>query len=366
MNKLAHRIVLGSLCLTWLTVAAFGQSPTTRAAPRDRKATNDVHTLARKGWPIGPEEVQRLEEKVAADPDNLESRIMLLGHYSRTRYRSHKSYAAHIRHALWIIEHRPASKIAGSSYAELDRVLDGSVFARGKQLWLKHVEDQPKNVAILANAAEFFNLYEPETTEKLLQRLQTLQPKNSRWPRELGNLQMLHAWRRDGDINPDAARKAYTAYEQALQRVSGARERHALLEEAARSALHAGILDKAQQYAQELLDTAVEASHAATWNFGNAVHHGNLVLGHIALLRGDLKRAEEHLIKAGKTPGSPQLNSFGPNMLLARELLRKKRPDAVIEYLRLCGVFWDRTKTDAWIKMIEAGGIPGFGGNLRY
>jgi hypothetical protein len=46
-----------------------------------------------------------------------------------------------------------------------------------------------------------------------------------------------------------------------------------------------------------------------------------MVLGQVALRRGDAKKAASFLLAAGKTWGSPQLNSFGPNMPLANDLL---------------------------------------------
>ena len=66
---------------------------------------------------------------------------------------------------------------------------------------------------------------------------------------------------------------------------------------------------------------------------------------------------------AGATPGSPQLNSFGPNMTLAKELLEKGQSEVVLQYLALCKKFWkmDRGQLDEWSATIRGGGIPDFG-----
>jgi hypothetical protein len=62
------------------------------------------------------------------------------------------------------------------------------------------------------------------------------------------------------------------------------------------------------------------------------------------------------------------MNSFGPNVSLAKDLLEKGERDAVIQYLELCRKFWkmDNGRLDQWIKEIKAGKVPQFGANLVY
>jgi hypothetical protein len=104
------------------------------------------------------------------------------------------------------------------------------------------------------------------------------------------------------------------------------------------------------------------------WNYGNAWPEGNVVLGRLALERGDLAGAKEHLLAAGQAPGSPQLDSFGPNRTLAKGLLEKGEPEVVLAYLQSCGKFWKmgREKLQAWTATIKGGGTPDFGSNLHY
>jgi TonB family protein len=136
------------------------------------------------------------------------------------------------------------------------------------------------------------------------------------------------------------------------------------LPQLAKAALAAGALDKASLYANELLSSA----QAGDWNDGNAVHDGNMVRGLVALRSGNVEQAAKDLVEAGKTKGSPQLNSFGPNMTLASELLEKGQRDAVLEYLTLCKKFWSRggARLDVWIDTIRTGGKPDFGANMIF
>jgi TonB family protein len=134
----------------------------------------------------------------------------------------------------------------------------------------------------------------------------------------------------------------------------------------AKAAVEAGAMDKAKAYATELLQMA--AQYPADWNYGNAIHDGNMVLGRVALRQGTVALARQYLLQAGKTKGSPQLNSFGPNMRLAGELIDANERDAVLQYFDLCRSFWKMggRKLDDWTAVVRGGGKPDFGANLAY
>ena len=136
----------------------------------------------------------------------------------------------------------------------------------------------------------------------------------------------------------------------------------------ARRALERGDHDSAERLARELLTLAEE--YRSDWNYGNAIHQGHVLLGSAALARGDVSRAVSELLAAGRTPGSPQLNSFGPNVALARELLQKGQTASVLEYFSLCRRFWMPQFAEAKLKECEsdvtAGREPSFGPHLVY
>lgn len=127
-----------------------------------------------------------------------------------------------------------------------------------------------------------------------------------------------------------------------------------------------GELDAAQSTAEALLKEA--PNWEKNWNYGNAVHTANIVLGRVALRRGNVEEAKEFLMAAGETPGSPQLNTFGPDMTLARALIRRGETAAVLQYFDLCEKFWKMhsDKLDKWRGTVKAGQMPEFGANLRY
>jgi hypothetical protein len=62
------------------------------------------------------------------------------------------------------------------------------------------------------------------------------------------------------------------------------------------------------------------------------------------------------------------MNSFGPNMILAKELLEKGEKETVIEYFDLCAKFWTmgQDKLKDWRASAQQGNIPAFGASLLY
>ena len=158
-------------------------------------------------------------------------------------------------------------------------------------------------------------------------------------------------------------------YDKAMAELNAAKteaNRFYALNDAAKESLNAGKFEDARRYAEEL--QKLLPKYAGNWNYGNAVQDVNIVLGRLALREGKIDEAKNHLLKAGRSPGSPQMDSFGPNMSLAKELLEKGEKETVLQYLDLCAKFWemDDGQLAAWKAQVKKGEIPDFGPNLIY
>ncbi len=151
-----------------------------------------------------------------------------------------------------------------------------------------------------------------------------------------------------------------------LSRARTEEERFCYLGQAGKEAFNVGKNGAAQGFVKE--QAKLLPKYKDNWNYGNAVQDVNIVFGRIALAEGRVKEAGEFLLKAGDTPGSPQLKSFGPNMMLARELLERGERDVVIAYLGKCSRFWTMHggKLEEWTRQVHSGEIPDFGANLVY
>jgi len=170
---------------------------------------------------------------------------------------------------------------------------------------------------------------------------------------------MATAAQRTGELEAAMPRTPQQIFEDLEQDAGGrgTKERLNLLGPLALAALKADVNDKAEYYAKEML-TAAD---------GDAIHDGHSILGVVALRNNDITTARQQLLEAGKTPGSPVLNSFGPNMILASELLKKGERDVVLDYLELCRTFWKMgaDKLTSWKATISRNETPVFGANLR-
>jgi tetratricopeptide (TPR) repeat protein len=339
---------LGSLCF------ALCMTVPSCLAGQDMEAVR----LAMTGGKLSPEAAGALELQVKAAPDDVEGRIKLLGYYFLRAHTSPEARSAKQEHVLWLIRNRPDAPILETPYARLDNVLERSAYEEGKKAWMEQVGRQPQNAALLGRAAGYFLLSDSAMAESLYRRAEAAEPQNPAWPGQLGHLYALGLMDKTGEGKQQTAKAALEAYERSLERMKGGELRESVLSDVATVALEAGEMAKARSYAERLV--------AEGGRDGDMVHHGHVVLGRIALRAGDVDAAKQHLLAAGETPGSAALRSFGPNMRLARELLEKGERQAVLDYVKLCGSFWNRDKLAAWSKEVEAGKTPDFGPNLVY
>lgn len=322
------------------------------------KCDNTAYDLIQKGRYLSEEAAKQLEQKLSKNPDDLSQRTKLLGYYELKSFESDKARKKRQRHILWIIKNNPDDQIAGLPSCHLDPFIDGKVYNKARKLWLKQTETFKKNTSVLGNAANFFIIYDEDLAETFLKNAQNIEPNNPEWSERLGHLYSLGNKSKDEKLRKEASLKALNQYENAYKLTVDDPNRFYLLSELAEQSFEAGDIESASKYSTELLSKA--AHYKNDWNYGNAIHIGNIILGRCALKSGQLEKAKEYLVLSGKTPGSPQLNSFGPNMILASEVLEQGEREVVIEYFQLCAIFWKggTSKLKNWTLTVKNGGTP--------
>ena len=122
-----------------------------------------------------------------------------------------------------------------------------------------------------------------------------------------------------------------------------------------------------EELVRKLLDFTALVSHG---HYGDVVHIDHVYLGLFALRRENIPLARLELLKAGMPPAGGVIRSFGPNFLLARELLRRGERQPVLDFCQRIKQFWllplRLYYMSGWVREIKAGKIPEFGIHLYY
>ena len=168
------------------------------------------------------------------------------------------------------------------------------------------------------------------------------------------------------DLRGDMSRRYVKAIE-SLESAESDRARYYPLQCAAKEAFVCGKFEQAKKFARELQSVTAGIGSDEP-DAGQGIHDANLVLGRLALRDGGIDEAKEYLLAAGRTSGSPRLNSFGPNMSLAKDLLEQGEYEVVLEYFELCDLFWemDQGRLEKWRRQVKRFLIPDFGANLIF
>ena len=345
MNKRSFLAVIAVFVLARTCTTTFGQ---------------DAHRLTMSGRILTAEEAESLEKQLGQNPKDIALRTKLLGYYFRKQYTNLSAREARQKHLLWLVVNSPESEVLGIPEGTLNAILERDAYSQAKKAWLDHIQREPEDLKLLEHSANFFKLHDRELAIESLQKARALDMDNPQWPKELGHIYSLGVIRKPSKDQRLAAEKALEQFETAYK-LSSDIEQNVLLKDLAQMALLAQRIEKAKEYAEKML-----SENPPGWNYGNNIHHGNIVLGRIAIKLDDIEEAKERLVNAGNTPGSPQLNSFGPNMALAKELLEKGEKDVVLKYFELCSKFWKRKKDrlDEWSVSVKDGRMPNFGTNL--
>jgi hypothetical protein len=323
------------------------------------------------GEGMSADDAKALEEMLIINPNSLYVRGKLIHYYFEAGIKSRSSEFEGKREqqVFWLIENHPEAELAGSPEAGIlgfDSKEDQEAFEHAKGLWMQAIIQHPQDLRVLHNAAEFLSLSDPEAALEVLQKAMELNPNDTQ---TLGLLARTYETKEHAEKSAQdraaMALKALGLRERELESEEEPMRSFALVE-VTTDAFDANDMVKAEKYANELLTGAEGAK--GNWNYGNVIFEGNTVLGRVKLRSGDVAGAKQHLLAAGKTPGSPQLNSFGPNMSLAKELLEKGERETVIAYLQECAKFWEmgQEQIQSWTVAIRKGEIPDFGANLEY
>lgn len=340
------KVIVFFLCSVIATASAVAQNPSAKDKKvEEKKNSFDATDVALRGSKLSAEQALELEKKLENGNDDVAVMTELLGFYSLKVYSNDNIRKKRQDMIFKLIRNCPSAAVLDMPYGQLQRNFGDT--ATAEKLWDEQVKNNPKNLAILSNAASGMLLINPSLAEQYLKSAKTLDPDNPKWSEKLGYLYMLHAQK--------APQKALKEYEEAYSK-SDTASADAMLQYLAASAFSAGDYRKSEEYSRKMLSGT--DSGKENWNTGNKIFYGNFYLGRIAIKQGNVAAAEKYLLEAGKTPGSPQLDSFGPDFTLAAEVFKAGKKDTVVQFLEDVSKFWEKDKCLILIKKIKNGGKP--------
>ncbi|MBX3227674.1 MAG: hypothetical protein KIT84_15065 [Labilithrix sp.] len=301
----------------------------------------------------GAEVAAALEARVASDPNDVEARVKLVGCYFLASLWPDKQ-GVRGEHLAWLARNRPDVGLGG--YGTLIAELAPEQHAVALAAWRDVALGPDVDLATLHNAASFIGFEHPEEAAELYRRASAREPAAYEWRKRRAQ-RLLAAARRDDAERPEVL---------AAEAVEELRTALALTDvDWIALGLRIDLLEALQlaERWDELAETArrVLADNETcrrTFQYGNAIHDAHLALGWCAYVGGDFAGGAACLRRAGKTPGSPQLDSFGPDFELARALLAAGEREAVLDYIEDCKRFWKGE--EAWLmrcyELVAAGG----------
>jgi len=248
-------------------------------------------------------------------------------------------------HLLWMVKNFPECMDIPLFKSLL---LTASSFEAVTLEWENQIAANPNNLLILKNAAHFFcyGIRDFSRAERYYLPCASLDAGNPKIQEELSDFYSYH-----GQMMSDvpSLEKAVIYCEQAIALEPEQERKLRNLIKVSKLAFKVGNFSKAKQAANKTLRVAEEFRE--NWNYGNAIHWANIWLGLVAHKEGNILQASLYLLRASKTPGSPQLRSFGPDVTLAELLLDSGATDAVSQYIQLCAKFTIKEKL---VSLIEA------------
>jgi len=108
-------------------------------------------------------DVARLEQQLAANPEDFAARLKLMAYYQRADRAGHnEDRAQRVRHALWLIEYHPDSELLHSPVSRFSPgELTPADYGRAVALWDVAAKAKPGDAAVQWNAASFFQDLDP-------------------------------------------------------------------------------------------------------------------------------------------------------------------------------------------------------------
>lgn len=307
--------------------------------------------ILKAGASLSLVEVTDLHARLVINPGELEARLKLLGYY---HFQTKNSDGA-LPHLLWLIENRPTDSVCYQIH--LSANYTSEQFAKCREHWLEQVRLNPGDDRVHGNAAAMVLPRDSELGVELFHRAQTLNPRESVWPRRLARRYKALALSVEDESRKKYADLALQEAEKALSLRDSIGEWVGLLIEVIPIAIERLQLNKARKWSIRLLDYG--RNHAQPgWEQSACIY-----LSRVGIAENKAKLSRLWLSKALESiKNDPDYYRRDNRLLvLLDELLQSGEISMVIGALELSAnrsSVADRTQIRNWLKQIKNGDRP--------
>jgi hypothetical protein len=313
-------------------------------------------------------DVTQLESGLTKNPNDIEIRKRLISHYRNAKLNLTQKKSL-LQHQIWFVVNRPEEELQNVFGWYFYYEANSNEYKLLKKEWLNQLEKQGKNLKVVQNAYKFFANSERELAEKILVDAQKTFPDQYEISIDLFDLFKVKTENTEIDeVEKNSyLSKAFESGERAILLLKKERsatrdsKRAELLPQVAEVAIELKNYAKANSYAKELV--LEFGDDIDEYEFKEAVHQGNTILGKIALRESNINKAKEYLLISIKAVLQSKKGYLSyPNLSLAKELLEKNEKDVVLEFLKLSEqlVGTDKVSLKKWQNEINNGKVPDF------
>ena len=117
----------------------------------------------------------------------------------------------------------------------------------------------------------------------------------------------------------------------------------------------AGSYQDSRLFTQQIKDNIDSFNYTTK---GGMLHEYHTLMGRHMVREGNLEEAKQHLMLSIDLSPSAVMQSFGPNMSLALDLLLQGEKVTVLAYLNGCARFWEKEPIEIWKTKINDNKVP--------
>lgn len=134
-----------------LLIASLAAQPQNPAAPQ---GSRDIAAFM-EGASLNQDQVSGLEKTLAGSPDDLNTRLKLLGHYNMTKNGDGKNGDPNFaKHLLWLVDHHPENVVFEVGVIQLGWQPSPAFVNEYAKHWKQAAAAHPRDSAVLSHAAQ--------------------------------------------------------------------------------------------------------------------------------------------------------------------------------------------------------------------